>query len=318
MAKSSFPTTDAEIRHWLSTIKKKNFGVLRGLMPIEFGSKADELLRKAEELLPSIDPIIMGRDLQDLGVAPGPMMGRLLKQLYHKQLDGEFKDLEGGKKTAKEIMAGATKESVPSPIDKLLEIAEQVVTADPDVIVVDVDGTLVDVSARAVQSFKDMGVEVSADNWEGELKKMKGPPKGQFFKSFLSDKYTDLDVPYQNVINFVKKMSDETNLPVVILTGRPSHMKHTQTVANMLSEKGIPIKDVLSRGRSEGFMKTPQLKVSLLKTNGYKVHFALDDEPKILDAMGSEWPEARLYRADRGTLTPYSPPFQKNESNLLV
>lgn len=318
MAKSSFPTTDAEIRHWLSTIKKKNFGVLRGLMPIEFGSKADELLRKAEELLPSIDPIIMGRDLQDLGVAPGPMMGRLLKQLYHKQLDGEFKDLEGGKKTAKEIMAGATKESVPSPIDKLLEIAEQVVTADPDVIVVDVDGTLVDVSARAVQSFKDMGVEVSADNWEGELKKMKGPPKGQFFKSFLSDKYTDLDVPYQNVINFVKKMSDETNLPVVILTGRPSHMKHTQTVANMLSEKGIPIKDVLSRGRSEGFMKTPQLKVSLLKTNGYKVHFALDDEPRILDAMGSEWPEARLYRADRGTLTPYSPPFQKNESNLLV
>jgi tRNA nucleotidyltransferase (CCA-adding enzyme) len=318
MAKSSFPATDSEIRHWLSTIKKKNFGVLRGLMPIEFGSKADELLRKAEELLPSIDPIIMGRDLQDLGVAPGPMMGRLLKQLYHKQLDGEFKDLEGGKEVAKEIMVGATTESVPSPIDKLLEIAEQVVTADPDVIVVDVDGTLVDVSARAVQSFKDMGVEVSADNWEGELKKIKGPQKGQFFKSFLSDKYTDLDVPYPNVINFVKKMSDETNLPVVILTGRPSHMKHTQTVASMLAEKGIPIKDVLSRGRSEGFMKTPQLKVSSLKTNGYKVHFALDDEPRILDAIGSEWPEARLYRADRGTLTPYSPPFQKNESNLLV
>jgi tRNA nucleotidyltransferase (CCA-adding enzyme) len=318
MAKSSFPATDSEIRHWLSTIKKKNFGVLRGLMPIEFGSKADELLRKAEEMLPSIDPIVMGRDLQDLGVAPGPMMGRLLKQLYHKQLDGEFKDLEGGKEVAKEIMASATTESVPSPIDKLLEIAEQVVTADPDVIVVDVDGTLVDVSARAVQSFKDMGVEVSADNWEGELKKIKGPQKGQFFKSFLSDKYTDLDVPYPNVINFVKKMSDETNLPVVILTGRPSHMKHTQTVASMLAEKGIPIKDVLSRGRSEGFMKTPQLKVSSLKTNGYKVHFALDDEPRILDAIGSEWPEARLYRADRGTLTPYSPPFQKNESNLLV
>lgn len=317
-ARTSFPLQDAEIRNWLSGIKKENLDILHRIMKIDFGSRADSLFQKVNDLLPSVTPIVMGRHLQDLGVVPGLLMGKILKQLYNKQLAGEFGDLEGGLKMAKEIIASGVMEGITPKLDQLLERAEQVITADPDVIVVDVDGTLVDISARAVKCFSDMGMDVPAAHWEEELKKLKGPAKGKFFKNFLSDKYTDLDVPYPNVIDFVKRMADETNLQVVILTGRPSHMKHTQVVANMLAERGIPVKDVLSRGRAEGFMKTTQLKVSLLKAHGYKVHFAIDDEPRILDAIGSEWPEARLYRADRGTITPYSPPPQKTESNLLV
>ena len=33
-------------------------------------------------------PILLGRHLLDLGVAPGPRMGLILKEIYERQLDG--------------------------------------------------------------------------------------------------------------------------------------------------------------------------------------------------------------------------------------
>ena len=41
------------------------------------------------------EPILLGRHLLDLGHQPGPKMGKLLKQAYEAQLDGEFSDLNG-------------------------------------------------------------------------------------------------------------------------------------------------------------------------------------------------------------------------------
>ena len=40
-------------------------------------------------------PILQGRDLQTMGVKPGPAMGALLKNAFAAQLDGEFSDLPG-------------------------------------------------------------------------------------------------------------------------------------------------------------------------------------------------------------------------------
>ena len=39
-------------------------------------------------------PILMGRHLLDLGVAPGPAMGAILKDVYERQLDGEVTNLD--------------------------------------------------------------------------------------------------------------------------------------------------------------------------------------------------------------------------------
>jgi tRNA nucleotidyltransferase (CCA-adding enzyme) len=39
-------------------------------------------------------PILLGRHLIDLGVAPGPAMGALLKDVYERQLDGEVTTLD--------------------------------------------------------------------------------------------------------------------------------------------------------------------------------------------------------------------------------
>lgn len=51
----------------------------------------------------TIQPIIMGRDLLELGVLPGVQMGIYLKELYERQLDGEFDTKEEGLKLFEKI-----------------------------------------------------------------------------------------------------------------------------------------------------------------------------------------------------------------------
>jgi tRNA nucleotidyltransferase (CCA-adding enzyme) len=49
-------------------------------------------------------PLVLGRHLIDLGVAPGPDMGQLLRQIYEAQLDGEITSLDEGLARAKELI----------------------------------------------------------------------------------------------------------------------------------------------------------------------------------------------------------------------
>ena len=49
-------------------------------------------------------PLVLGRHLLDLGVAPDPRMGELLKQIYERQLDGEVRTLEEGLDLARKLM----------------------------------------------------------------------------------------------------------------------------------------------------------------------------------------------------------------------
>ena len=49
-------------------------------------------------------PLVMGRHLLALGVAPGPEMGDLLRRVYERQLDGEIRTLEEGLGIVKEML----------------------------------------------------------------------------------------------------------------------------------------------------------------------------------------------------------------------
>ena len=49
-------------------------------------------------------PLLLGRHLLDLGVPPGPLVGRLLKQIYEQQLDGEITSIEDGIEAAKSLL----------------------------------------------------------------------------------------------------------------------------------------------------------------------------------------------------------------------
>lgn len=50
-------------------------------------------------------PLIMGRHLLELGVAPGPVMGKLLKAIYERQLDGQVTTLDEGLNLARQMAA---------------------------------------------------------------------------------------------------------------------------------------------------------------------------------------------------------------------
>ncbi len=66
------------------------------------------MFAKFEELRVNRDtirPLVMGRDLIALGVAPGPGMGKLLKRLYRMQLDNVFQTRAGGREAARKILA---------------------------------------------------------------------------------------------------------------------------------------------------------------------------------------------------------------------
>ncbi|MGQ9673061.1 MAG: HD domain-containing protein [Candidatus Aminicenantales bacterium] len=69
--------------------------------------QAKWFLRKFEELKvsrESIRPLILGRDLIKLGVAPGPEMGKILRHLYELQLDNAFETKAAGLDAARQIL----------------------------------------------------------------------------------------------------------------------------------------------------------------------------------------------------------------------
>lgn len=50
-------------------------------------------------------PILMGRHLLEMGVPPGPRMGRILRAVYERQLDGAVTTLEDAKREAADLLS---------------------------------------------------------------------------------------------------------------------------------------------------------------------------------------------------------------------
>lgn len=56
-------------------------------------------------------PLLMGRHLLELGVAPGQQMGAITKAVYEMQLDGRVRDLEEAQAAAREMLSQASEEN---------------------------------------------------------------------------------------------------------------------------------------------------------------------------------------------------------------
>jgi tRNA nucleotidyltransferase (CCA-adding enzyme) len=50
------------------------------------------------------DPYLRGRDLLEMGLAPGPEVGRVLRAVYERQLDGAVKSLEEARREARRLL----------------------------------------------------------------------------------------------------------------------------------------------------------------------------------------------------------------------
>ncbi len=201
-------------------------------------------------------------------------------------------------------------------IGKLREDVRET-AAETEIILLDVDGTLVDVSERAARSMKDIGVKVSPEEWEDVYATFDWAKKDKFLRIFLSDKYTHMDRPYNDVFQFVKRLVNRTSLPVVVLTGRPEEMGHTGEVDQMLLHQGIPVREVIARGEGEERTKTAGFKVRMVQQRGYKPVHIFDDDPRNLVAFATEWPEASIYRIDRGKIRKYRTK-RMSEGHVLV
>jgi tRNA nucleotidyltransferase (CCA-adding enzyme) len=63
-------------------------------------------------------PILLGRHVLAMGFAPGPAVGRIVKAVYERQLDGAVTDLDSALAEARAIIAaggGADGPGTPSP-----------------------------------------------------------------------------------------------------------------------------------------------------------------------------------------------------------
>ena len=74
-----------------------------------YDSDAQEwFIQKARELEVSVSPpspILLGRHLLEMGVAPGPQMGEIARAVYELQLDGTVRTLEDAQAEAKKILS---------------------------------------------------------------------------------------------------------------------------------------------------------------------------------------------------------------------
>jgi tRNA nucleotidyltransferase (CCA-adding enzyme) len=51
-------------------------------------------------------PLVLGRHLLELGLKPGPDVGRILKEIYERQMDGEIETTEAGIDLARRMITG--------------------------------------------------------------------------------------------------------------------------------------------------------------------------------------------------------------------
>jgi len=70
----------------------------RAPLPKEMPAKMKQMIAISESMgTESIQPILMGRHLIEMGFQPGPQMGKITRAAMEAQLDGAFSDIEGAK-----------------------------------------------------------------------------------------------------------------------------------------------------------------------------------------------------------------------------
>jgi tRNA nucleotidyltransferase (CCA-adding enzyme) len=92
----------SNIRMWTALCRSDALGCGDG-KPRHSVDSWEEIAAKLEVRESKPAPLLQGRDLIPLGVAPGPGMGKILAQAYEAQLDGVFTDHTGAVEWAKNL-----------------------------------------------------------------------------------------------------------------------------------------------------------------------------------------------------------------------
>jgi hypothetical protein len=170
------------------------------------------------------------------------------------------------------------------------------------VIVCDIDGTVVDVTGRIEACLREIGVAPVPDA-QVAANALKGKDRSRFFDVFLSEKYTRLDTPVPEIVAAVRDLQAVSGLPVVFLSGRPESMK--KSTRQVLNETGLAYNALILRPISQRMRKTTDFKVDAVKRRAYDPKHVLDDDAEILAAFAVAFPSATLYRISGSQATPW-------------
>ena len=61
------------------------------------------------------DPLLQGRHVLELGLRPGPEVGRIVRAVYERQLDGFVRTLDEAREEARRLVAGGAEAGVARP-----------------------------------------------------------------------------------------------------------------------------------------------------------------------------------------------------------
>ena len=171
-----------------------------------------------------------------------------------------------------------------------------------DVIICDIDGTVLDVTDRIAAVLHEIGIDPSGK--PSQVADMLQPPhRSLFYDLFLSEKYTHLDKPVPEVVSYLRDLQLSTGLPVVFLSARPDAMKRSTLAA--IKALDVPYKEVVLRPWNQRFRKTTEFKVDAVQKRGYAPKHILDDHADILSALAAAFPEATMHRVQGSQTTPW-------------
>lgn len=148
-----------------------------------------------------------------------------------------------------------------------------------DVIITDVDDTLVCTKAR----------------WEACLEETNGKKNIKFWELYLSDKYVGLDTPIWPSIYELYRVYKTRNLPVVILSGRSDRMeKGNEFVRKLLASVGIKLYEEIYKEWEQGD-ETAKFKVSEIESAGYHPAFLFEDNIHVISKIREKFPDCEVY-----------------------
>lgn len=140
-------------------------------------------------------------------------------------------------------------------------------------VVFDLDGVLIDSSARLRRSLEEVGV--------GSMEELRDPElRRRFWDVFLSDRYIHLDTPNRRAVEALVRRREE-GYGVVIITGRPYRM--ARSTLRQLEEFGIPYDAIVFRSDSYRG-KDHEYKVTAIAELALDVAEAHDDSPDVCAA----------------------------------
>jgi phosphoglycolate phosphatase-like HAD superfamily hydrolase len=170
------------------------------------------------------------------------------------------------------------------------------------VIVVDIDGTILNVNQRIRATLIEIGAPPDTDA-RRVADSLRGRLRSRFFDVFLSEKFTHLDEPIPAVIEDTKRQQALTGLPVVFLTGRPAIMR--KSTRKGVDDAGIAYEELILRPRHQRMQRTAEFKVDAIKSRGYEPRLVFDDDREILSAFAAAFPSAELHLITGDATTPW-------------